>query len=254
MIAESGSVGIGATAPVASLHISSSTAGNDVGGPVLLKIDHGEDINNANILFVTGSGRVGILTDTPASALDVAGICNATTLSIGGSSITSTSAELNLLDASASGSLSAGSWSQVERVAKISYSGVFAASPIGGGGTSHGLTTTIPDGAVVTDVWFDLLTPFTSDANLNTISCQFGTDLLGVGGNTVGFNTFTDMTSLGFGAGGPRAAAAIGFASAPNPANKMSIAEEVILMLVQNANVGVTGSGDIYVKYLQMSN
>ena len=56
----------------ASLHISSSTSGNDIGGPVLLKIDHGEDIDKTNILYVTGSGRVGINTGSPAEALDVA--------------------------------------------------------------------------------------------------------------------------------------------------------------------------------------
>jgi hypothetical protein len=53
----------------AALHISSSTEGTDVGGPVLLKIDHE---NASNILFVTGSGRIGIGTEVPAELLDVA--------------------------------------------------------------------------------------------------------------------------------------------------------------------------------------
>jgi len=52
----------------ASLHISSSTEGEDTGGPVLLKIDHE---NASNILFVTGSGRVGIGTNNPLVDLDV---------------------------------------------------------------------------------------------------------------------------------------------------------------------------------------
>ena len=53
----------------AALHISSSTGGNDVGGPVLLRADHSSLLEPA--LFVTGSGRVGIGTDTPESTLEV---------------------------------------------------------------------------------------------------------------------------------------------------------------------------------------
>ena len=55
----------------ANLHISSSTHGIDKGGPVMLKIDHGEK-DKQNILYVTGSGRVGINTNSPAQDLDVA--------------------------------------------------------------------------------------------------------------------------------------------------------------------------------------
>jgi len=52
----------------ASLHISSSAEGTAQGGPVLLKVDHE---NASNILFVTGSGRVGIGTNDPLADLDV---------------------------------------------------------------------------------------------------------------------------------------------------------------------------------------
>lgn len=54
----------------AALHISSSTGGTGTGGPVLLKVDHA---NAANVLFVTGSGRVGIGTGTPLQTLSVGG-------------------------------------------------------------------------------------------------------------------------------------------------------------------------------------
>ena len=53
----------------AALHISSSTGGNGVGGPVLLRADHSSLLEPA--LFVTGSGRVGIGTDTPETTLEV---------------------------------------------------------------------------------------------------------------------------------------------------------------------------------------
>jgi len=62
----------------ASLHISSSTKGIDTGGAVMLRIDHAEAMisgsltnNTGTIMLVTGSGRVGILTETPQEALDV---------------------------------------------------------------------------------------------------------------------------------------------------------------------------------------
>jgi hypothetical protein len=44
------------------------------------------------------NNRVGIVTNTPATALDVNGTANATTLSIGGTAITATAAELNYVD------------------------------------------------------------------------------------------------------------------------------------------------------------
>ncbi len=53
----------------ASLHISSSAEGSEKGGPVLLKVDGGA--NSPNILFVTGSGRVGIGTDEPTHTVHV---------------------------------------------------------------------------------------------------------------------------------------------------------------------------------------
>ena len=57
----------------ACLHISSSTGGIGVGGPVLLRVDHADQPGAQPTLFVTGSGRVGIGTDSPSQALDVGG-------------------------------------------------------------------------------------------------------------------------------------------------------------------------------------
>jgi len=53
----------------ANLHISSSTAGVDTGGPVLLRIDHGSQVEP--VLYVTGSGRVGIGTESVLATLHV---------------------------------------------------------------------------------------------------------------------------------------------------------------------------------------
>jgi len=55
----------------AALHISSSTGGTDVGGPVLLRVDHADQPGAQPTLFVTGSGRVGIGTETPDTTLQV---------------------------------------------------------------------------------------------------------------------------------------------------------------------------------------
>jgi hypothetical protein len=57
----------------ACLAISSSTGGTDIGGPVLLKVDHADQPGAEPIMFVTGSGRVGIGTGAPESTLEVQG-------------------------------------------------------------------------------------------------------------------------------------------------------------------------------------
>jgi hypothetical protein len=64
------------TSNSASLHISSSTGGTDVGGPVLLRVDHADQPGSKPTLFVTGSGRVGIGTASPVAPLGVVGDVN----------------------------------------------------------------------------------------------------------------------------------------------------------------------------------
>ena len=60
----SGQFGIGTTSAQSLLHVSSS------GDEALLSVD---GATNGNVLFVTGSGRVGIGTDSPSEALSVIG-------------------------------------------------------------------------------------------------------------------------------------------------------------------------------------
>ena len=60
----SGQFGIGTTSAQSLLHVSSS------GDEALLQVD---GATNGNVLFVTGSGRVGIGTDSPSEALSVIG-------------------------------------------------------------------------------------------------------------------------------------------------------------------------------------
>ena len=55
----------------AALHISSSTGGTDIGGPVLLRVDHGNQPGAQPIMLVTGSGRVGIGVADPDTTLEV---------------------------------------------------------------------------------------------------------------------------------------------------------------------------------------
>ena len=47
------------------------------------------------IFFINTSGNVGIGTTSPSTLLDVDGVANMTTLSIGGTSVTKTAAEIN---------------------------------------------------------------------------------------------------------------------------------------------------------------
>jgi hypothetical protein len=54
---------------------------------------------DTNTFFVDATNnRVGVLTTTPTTALDVNGTANMTTLSIGGTAVTATAAELNFVD------------------------------------------------------------------------------------------------------------------------------------------------------------
>mgnify|MGYP003133743438 CR=1 FL=1 len=141
---------------VASLHISSSASGNLGGGPVLLQVDHFDQPGGEPTLFVTGSGRVGIGTNTPTQALDVGGTVNATALAIGGTAISSTAAELNLLDASTVTAPAEGVWAGVERVAVLDI-GASEYSV-----AQHTLGVTIPDKAIITRAILDVGTAFTS--------------------------------------------------------------------------------------------
>ena len=131
----SGNVGIGTTNPVAPLHIERSinemlrlrntTAGGgsgyisfyETGGTRVgwignssssntnLNINNQSatgyvsiNTNNTERLRIDSSGNVGIGTSSPTTRLDVNGTANMTTLSIGGTAVTATAAELNFVD------------------------------------------------------------------------------------------------------------------------------------------------------------
>jgi len=79
--------------------------------------------------------------------------------------VTSTAAELNLLDASAI-TPGAGSWAAVKRVAKViadaGGSGNMNALDLGSGPVSVDLGFDLPDNAIITGFWIDVRTAFTS--------------------------------------------------------------------------------------------
>ena len=105
--------------------------------------------DTATSIHSPGANRLALTAPT----LEVTG-----TLGLNGTSLTSTAAELNLLDAS-NGSPSAGAWAAVERVGVYTISGAKAGSSIAGGGTNHVLGT-LPAGAYVTEAYLDVTSVF----------------------------------------------------------------------------------------------
>lgn len=110
IITAAGSVGIGTTTPATLLHLSSVDPvfitmidqGNSAGrvGQNGTAMTFGVDgVNGATErMRIDSSGNVGIGTSSPSTKLDVSGTVNATALSIGGTAITATAAELNFVD------------------------------------------------------------------------------------------------------------------------------------------------------------
>ena len=105
----------------------------------------------ANVrMTIKQAGNVGIGITNPTELLDVAGTANATALSVGGAAITSTPAELNLLDASTVTAPSEGIWTGVERVAVINIgASEYTAA-------AHVLGVTLPDKAILTKATLDV--------------------------------------------------------------------------------------------------
>ena len=86
----------------------------------------------------------------------ISGSLNPTTLKIAGTEVTSTPAELNLLDASVTSEASDGVWAVVERVAKITVDNNDYARSAG----PASLGVTIPDNAILTKYVFDCTQTF----------------------------------------------------------------------------------------------
>ena len=84
-------IGINTTTPQARLHVSASSAESDV-----LRVDG--DVNNANALYVSGSGHVGIGTGTPIQTLSVSGSA-AFSGAFGSTAIETKSTDLGVLSA-----------------------------------------------------------------------------------------------------------------------------------------------------------
>ena len=92
-------------------------------------------------------------------------------LKLGGTLVTSTAAELNLLDAGAI-TPGAGAWAAVKRIAKVianaGSGGNMNALDLGGGPVTVDLGFDLPDNAIITGFWVDVRTAFTSDGSAVT--------------------------------------------------------------------------------------
>jgi trimeric autotransporter adhesin len=123
VVATSGNTGISVvsgTTDLGYLIFADGTTGGDNtrGG---LGYDHSTNdmffrVNNTERMRIDSTGKVGIGNSTPATALDVTGTITADALSIGGVAITSTPAEINLLDGLDRGSILYGNASGVTAV------------------------------------------------------------------------------------------------------------------------------------------
>jgi hypothetical protein len=88
--------GFGHVTSLASTTITPSLIG---AAPTASPVFTGDLSVDTNTFFVDATNnRVGVLTTTPTTALDVNGTANVTTLSIGGTAITASAAELNFVD------------------------------------------------------------------------------------------------------------------------------------------------------------
>ena len=108
-------------------------------------------------------------------------------LDIAGTAVTSTAAELNLLDADSTIG-SNGAWVGVPRIAKGNYTQDGSNSSVGGDG--HDLTLTIPINSFITDVIIDETTNIADDGTNNA------TLTLSIGGKTIIQNQAIDGNGI----------------------------------------------------------
>ena len=115
-----------------------------------LEVNSTNTDEGGDFFVIDSDGNTGIGVLAPTQKLDVAGTANATALSVGGVAITSTPAELNLLDASTVTAPSEGIWTGVERVAVINIgASEYTAA-------AHVLGVTLPDKAILTKATLDV--------------------------------------------------------------------------------------------------
>jgi hypothetical protein len=206
--------------------------------------------DTATNIHSPGANRLALTAPT----LEVTG-----TLGLNGTSLTSTAAELNLLDAS-NGSPSAGAWGAVERIGVYTIAGAKAGSAIGGGGTNHVLGT-LPAGAYVTEAYLDVTSVFAVAGGAVAISLGTATTYPAASrpflevcqpsaiprtGGTIDATSATGVITLSAGSG---------FSPDLFPGAKLPAQENVILNVADGGGGtdGVTASGaTLILKYIVM--
>ena len=194
--------------------------------------------DNANLFrTIADANQIGIGTNDPDHLLDVNGVANATTLSIGGTSIGSTATELNMLDATST-SPSDAPFAATVRIAKAN----FTAAADGAVGI-NGLGVTLPDNAIIYGGYLDITTGFE------------GADPAQMGFVTFGTSTYTFYPDAPIAPGGPFETAVVykiwtdgqsisGQSAIPFKLN----GGQEITAVVDDAAV-TAGAADIYIQY-----
>ena len=193
------------------------------------------DDGNVVLHVDAGDNRVGIGTTSPTTTLDVDGVCNATTLSIGSTSIGATATELNMLDADST-SPSDAPFAIVERICKATMDSNDYSVGV------HGLGVTLPDNAIITNGYMDITTGLASLGGTAEVTITV-TD----GSTTI--TCFPSTMAAIFAAGVSRiwtpGAAISGQTTAPV---KLTAASEVTFTVEGEALI--RGAMDIYIHYI----
>jgi len=155
-----------------------------------------ETVGGGNITL-DAHGDLYLQADGDRLAMDAPTVEVTGTLSLNGTDLTSTAAELNLLDASTVTAPSEGIWTGVERVAVMNI----GASEYAVG--AHALGVTLPDNAIITRALLDITTPLTSSGGTTTLelattgnifpaSLSLPIDFFLTLGGTVGIESFEE--------------------------------------------------------------
>ena len=123
----------------------------------------------------------------------ISGSLNPTTLKIAGTEVTSTPAELNLLDASVTSEASDGVWAVVERVAKITVDNNDYARSAG----PASLGVTIPDNAILTKYVFDCTQTFAAGDDGSEVMAVVDLGLYNASGKVIDFTSQANIERTG---------------------------------------------------------